>query len=73
MNWTTEMKIKLAKADDEERNNGGGFMKRVNERWDLEFPEQGSAEAVVQRCSVKKVFLKISQNSKEKTCARVSF
>ena len=30
-------------------------------------------EAVVQRCSVKKVFLKISQNSQENTCARVSF
>ena len=29
-------------------------------------------EAVVQRCSVKKVFLKISQNSQENTCARVS-
>ena len=30
-------------------------------------------EAVVQRCSVKKVFLKISQNLQEKTCARVPF
>ena len=30
-------------------------------------------EAVVQRSSVKKVFLEISQNSHEKTCARVSF
>ena len=29
-------------------------------------------EAVVQRCSVKKVFLKISQNSQENPCARVS-
>ena len=29
-------------------------------------------EAVVWRCSVKKVFLKISQNSQENTCARVS-
>ena len=29
--------------------------------------------AVVQRCSVKKVFLEISQNSQENTCARVSF
>ena len=29
-------------------------------------------EAVVQRCSVKKAFLEISQNSKENTCARVS-
>ena len=30
-------------------------------------------EAVVQRCSAKKVFLEISQNSQENTCARVSF
>ena len=28
---------------------------------------------VAQRCSVKKLFLKISQNSQENTCARVSF
>ena len=31
------------------------------------------SKAVVQKCSVKKVFLKISQNSQENTCARVSF
>ena len=30
-------------------------------------------KAVTQRCSVKKVFLEISQNSKENTCARDSF
>ena len=30
-------------------------------------------EAVTQRCSVKKVFLEISQNLQEKTCVRVSF
>ena len=30
-------------------------------------------EAVVQRCSVKKVSLEISQNSQENNCARVSF
>ena len=30
------------------------------------------AGVVVQRCSVKKLFLKISQNSQENTCARVS-
>ena len=29
--------------------------------------------AVAQTCSVKKVFLEISQNSQENTCARVSF
>ena len=31
------------------------------------------AEAVAQVCSVKKMFLEISQNSQENTCARVSF
>ena len=31
------------------------------------------SEAVVRRCSIKNVFLKISQNSWEKNCARVSF
>ena len=30
-------------------------------------------EAVARRCSVKQVFLEISQNSQENTCARVSF
>ena len=30
-------------------------------------------EAVVQRCSVKRVFLETSQNSQENTCATVSF
>ena len=30
-------------------------------------------EAAVQRCFVKKVFLEISQNSQENTCARISF
>ena len=31
-----------------------------------------SLEAVAQRCSVKKLFVEISQNSQENTCARVS-
>ena len=30
-------------------------------------------EAVVQRCSLKKVFLEISQNSQENTCTRICF
>ena len=30
-------------------------------------------EAVVRRCSVKKLFLKIPQNSEENFCAEVSF
>ena len=30
-------------------------------------------EAVVQRCSIKKMFLEISQNPQEITCARASF
>ena len=32
-----------------------------------------NSEAVVQSCSVKKIFLEISQNSQENICARVSF
>ena len=35
--------------------------------WNVTFPE-----AVPQRCSVKKVFLEISQNLQENTCATVS-
>ena len=31
------------------------------------------SKSVVRRCSVKKIFLKTSQNSQENTCARVSF
>ena len=31
------------------------------------------SEAVVRRCYVKKLFLEISENSQENTCARVSF
>ena len=31
------------------------------------------SEAVVQRCSVKKVFLEISQNSQENTCVKICF
>ena len=31
------------------------------------------SEAVTRSCSVKKVFLQISQNSQENTCARASF
>ena len=30
-------------------------------------------QAVAQRCTVRKVFLEISQNSQENTCARFSF
>ena len=34
---------------------------------------KAQGEAVTQRRSVKKVFLEVSQNSQENTCARVSF
>ena len=37
------------------------------------FDDLWNTEAVVPRCSVKKMFLKISQNSQENTSARVSF
>ena len=42
IDWTTEMKIKLVKIYDEERIKGRVFMKRVKQRWDLEFPEPAS-------------------------------
>ena len=32
-----------------------------------------SAEAVAQKCSIKKLILEISQNSYENTCVRVSY
>ena len=44
-------------------NNNGLFSK-----WCFD-----SVEAVAQTCSVKKVFLEISQNPQENTCAKVSF
>ena len=37
------------------------------------FFDERHTEAVAQRCSVRKVFLEISQNSQENTSARVSF
>ena len=39
----------------------------------LAFVEVKTTEVVTQRCSVKKVLLKILQNSQENTCTRVSF
>ena len=45
-----------------------------SEFFGLYFPIFGlNTEAIVRRCSVKKVFLEISQNSRENTCARVTF
>ena len=32
-----------------------------------------NTEAVIQKCSVKKLFLEILQNSRENICAKVSF
>ena len=43
------------------------FMKK-----EIEYTKR-ETEVVVLRCSLKKVFLEISQNSKENTCVRVSF
>ena len=37
------------------------------------FKTKQDAEAAAQRCSVKKVFLNIEQNSQKNTCVRVSF
>ena len=48
------------------RNDLNGYVGSAAETFD-------KSEAVARRCSVKKMFLEISQNSQENTCARVSF
>ena len=54
-------------------------VRRGNDRWGTVLEPASLmtiiliSEAVVQRCSVKTVFLKILENSKENTCARVYF
>ena len=49
--------------------------KKKKKKWVIvtQFPKSQKTEAAAQRCSVKKVFLEISQSSQENTCARVSF
>ena len=37
--WKTEIKIVLVMLDEDERANGRGFMKRINGRWDMKYPE----------------------------------
>ena len=53
------------------------IMSRVTIQESEEYLKSSNAleyrEAVVRRCSVNEVFLEISQNSQENTCARVSF
>ena len=45
----------------------------MNIRLNIQKKNWYSSEAVTQRCSVKTVFLEISQNSQKNTCARASF
>ena len=44
------------------------YIKNLKESKHEIFPE-----AVLRRCAVKKVFLRVPQNTKENTCARLSF
>ena len=37
--WTVEQKIRIVLIDREERSRGRNFMKRIKNRWDMEFPE----------------------------------
>ena len=46
---------------------------RIGKNLPRKFQTILKTEAVVRRCSVKKMFLEISQNSQENTCVRVSF
>ena len=38
--WTNEQKQLLVNIDTEERIRGKGFMKRIKQRWDLEYPDE---------------------------------
>ena len=49
------------------------WKENISNAIDLDLGVLQELEAVVQSCSVKKMLLKISQNSRENTCARVSF
>ena len=42
-------------------------------RWKLLIQFKTALGAVVRRCYIKKLFLEISQNSQENTCAKISF
>ena len=48
------------------------MIQRKKPKLEIKIEFQGP-EAVVRRCSGKKAFLEISQNSQENNCARVSF
>ena len=48
-------------------------LETTNISFDTVHHDKKTIAVVVQRYSVKKVFLEISQNSQEQTCARVSF
>ena len=50
-----------------------GQIKKLEVYFGLYEPSSAFTEAVVQRCSVKKVFLEISQNSQDNICVVVSF
>ena len=69
--WSAWTKIAqetyLSNAGPQYSNN---FSQKNNLQFCVEFIW---AEVVAKRCSVKKVFLEISLNSQESTCARVSF
>ena len=41
--WKTTEKLRLVEIDHEEREKGRGFMQRVKEKWDKEFPEKKCA------------------------------
>ena len=70
------MPIKLADLKDLVANKElpeiGSSYERQKTESTLDESNLSTSEAVIQRCSVKKVFLEISENSQENTWARVS-
>ena len=37
--WTDKEKLKIVKINREERQKGKNFMKRIKQRWTIEFPQ----------------------------------
>ena len=75
-------KVKPEKKKDEHKQKIENVRTWLFSLWSLEKIEisvcinllpSRNIEAVAKRCSLKKVFLEIWQNSQENTCARVSF
>ena len=45
--WTNEEKLKIVQINREERQKGKDFMKKIKQRWEIEFPQKKSRQDLV--------------------------